>query len=91
MKEKTKLKYGALADETGRILDETLWEMETKIESENNLISNFIVKSEGRNVNATNMNSKKRSICNNNSEVELLDKFIKMHEKEIEKIRKFEI
>lgn len=89
MKEKSRLKYGALTDETGRILDETLWEMETKIEIGNNLISNFVVQSEVKSLNAPN--SKRRHICNNNSEVELLDKFIKLHEKEIEKIRKFEI
>ena len=89
MEEKSKIKIGVLSDEKGKILNEALWEMEThmEIEPKRGLISNFIIKNERANKNS----NIKKSVYNNNSDVELLDRFVKLHEKEIEKIRKFEI
>ena len=96
MNEINKLKIGALSDEKGRVIDEALMEIETQIEPQRSLVSNFVVKSEERDIDSIRTNLKnnlrnKKAIYNNNTEVELLDKFIRIHEKEIEKIRKFEI
>jgi len=96
MNEDNKIKMGVLSDEKGKILHEALMEIETKIEPERSLISNFIVKSGERDMDTLRVNLKsnlksKKAVYNNNNEVELLDKFIRIHEKEIEKIRKFEI
>ena len=44
VKEDCKIKMGALSNERGRIINDALWEIETQIESDRNLISNFIVK-----------------------------------------------
>jgi len=95
MNEKNRIRVGALSDERGKVLDEALWEIETQIEPENKLISNFVIKSEMRDMEPIRKdlknNLRKKAVYNNNSDVELLDKFIRIHEKEIEKIRRFEI
>jgi hypothetical protein len=96
MKEDKRIKLGILSNADGRILNEALWEMETCIDDERKLISNFVIENGERDMNSLRKDMKtnlrnKRAICNNNSDVELLDKFIRLHEKEIEKIRKFEI
>ena len=96
MNENTKIKMGVLSDEKGKVLDEALMEIETQIEPQRSLVSSFIVKSEERDIDSIRSNLRsnlknKKAIYNNNNEVELLDKFIRIHEKEIEKIRKFEI
>lgn len=96
VKEDCKIKMGALSNERGRMINEALWEIETQIESDRNLISNFIVKNGDKDLDSLRDDLKsnlknKRIIYNNNSNVELLDKFIRNHEERIEKIRKFEI
>ena len=95
MNEKNRIRVGALSDGRGKVLDEALWEIETQIEPENKLISNFVIKSEMRDMEPIRKdlknNLRKKAVYNNNSDVELLDKFIRIHEKEIEKIRRFEI
>ena len=96
MNEDNKIKMGVLSDEKGKIICEALMEIETKIEPERCLVSNFVVKSGEKDMDSLRSNIKnnlksKKAVYNNNNEVELLDKFIRIHEKEIEKIRKFEI
>jgi hypothetical protein len=95
-KEDCRIRMGALSNERGRIINDALWEIETQIESDRNLISNFIVKNGDKDLESLREDLKsnlknKRMIYNNNSNVELLDKFIRNHEERIEKIRKFEI
>jgi hypothetical protein len=92
MEEEKNIKTCKISNAKGRMINEALWEIETQIESERGLISNFTVKCEERNLDNIRKDLKKRRIVsNNNPEVEQLDKFIRLHEKEIEKIRKFEI
>lgn len=96
VKEDCKIKMGTLSNERGRIINEALWEIETQIESDRNLISNFIVKNGDKDLDSLRADLKnnlknKRAVYNNNSNVELLDKFVRLHEEKIEKIRKFEI
>lgn len=96
MNENNKIKMGVLSDENGKVLHDALMEIETQIEPKKSLISNFVVKSEDRDIDSLRSNIKsnlrnKKAVYNNNTDVELLDRFIKIHEKEIERIRKFEI